>query len=1217
MDASTQTDTRLLADLVALAFGRNDAAVNSLAESDRIFVAALRTRLPSNPVEAAVGVEGPSAPTTGTGAPTCFVEKIDIDSSAVATPADIAIAAAPAPTLGATLRMSSSPSLSATPVSSAPRKKVSSPPCAPSKLTHGGVEAALAAPVTVRPKDLERPIGHRLQQFVEAATSPARDGSASTGVHEHTDGTVDNKEGDSSFPPPMRSSISIESGLVARHIQDAEERLRAPTSPTSDESFSLSSISLAATASAASTLPHSHSKSKSRRPKSLVHPRTHALKSSYPAPRKSAGAAVSQRSDSESSTRDLANHIADLAMTGRRRANSDPCLTMSMSLLDIDSVQSDAQGDDEESDDETVGDTNANTNTNDNNTDTDGATTTTTANATNVTTNTTYSRHSTSHRHHHVNYPRKGHHAASTPRPSPHHNTSKVHHHRYRVLYGSSHLYGPSVGSRLYQRSSAPVTTRQSPMPSVSDDAFQRFSQQMLAALMLPVSQRHPALRRRVSDPTLFDSVVAMRETAARQGKTTSHNEASSEHGDEYDEEEGEYTSDEEGDTGDDTDEVGELDHLRSLGSFARVRELRDALEIEGRFRRPDDEEGNEKEGREEEEEEGEEEEGEEGVAGKTKQSMKRADESDMSLQIRRRASFLSGDVGDDATADDMYIGGTEEGARSIPMGPSLRQTLKALVKILHPSEVCRMIVELADERVGSGPLSELRHCLALVASRENTENMAVFVVDVRQPKEEAETKTTAEGDEVVDGGVPTTLLAPPASLGASSGASSVVTLGVVLPISKKMDVKLLGNGTFALEYANREYIFKTSSVRSMWSTVAALRDGVSVAQRMGSGGGGAPLTDTKWLAPYQTLCQASKSKNRTSFGIDLLAFGGAIESSMAARQALAGGSAAAGEEVPEGLPPKGAVALQLREVMRSVDLDNVTSKQVRESLETHFGVRLSHFKRFIDEEMMTVLGQMDASSQIFDFLYLGSEWNASNKAELDRNGVRAVLNMAIEILEFYPDDYEYLHVNIHDEPSEDILRHLDSTYRFIKGARERQMNVFVHCKMGVSRSATAVIAFAMKEFGWSLDEALAHAKRRRAIVHPNRGFMQQLREYEGILRAARNYEVFASGGAVRLDAGAAVATAAVIALNQPGSPRIRKKTAAKKKEEKSDGGGTAVVRDESLETEKDKRGEEENAKSGGGAAAVRDESQETEKDKREEEENAKSGGGADGEEGK
>lgn len=58
---------------------------------------------------------------------------------------------------------------------------------------------------------------------------------------------------------------------------------------------------------------------------------------------------------------------------------------------------------------------------------------------------------------------------------------------------------------------------------------------------------------------------------------------------------------------------------------------------------------------------------------------------------------------------------------------------------------------------------------------------------------------------------------------------------------------------------------------------------------------------------------------------------------------------------------------------------------------------------------------------------------------------------------------------------------------------------------MGVSRSASTVIAYAMKEYGWSLEKAYNFVKQKRSITRPNPGFMRQLAEYEGILDARYN----------------------------------------------------------------------------------------------------------------
>lgn len=67
---------------------------------------------------------------------------------------------------------------------------------------------------------------------------------------------------------------------------------------------------------------------------------------------------------------------------------------------------------------------------------------------------------------------------------------------------------------------------------------------------------------------------------------------------------------------------------------------------------------------------------------------------------------------------------------------------------------------------------------------------------------------------------------------------------------------------------------------------------------------------------------------------------------------------------------------------------------------------------------------------------------------------------------------------------------------------RKSGQAVLVHCKMGVSRSASTVIAYAMKQQRWSLDEALAYVRECRSIIKPNDGFLKQLQTYSGILSA-------------------------------------------------------------------------------------------------------------------
>ncbi|XP_031645890.1 protein phosphatase Slingshot homolog 1 isoform X3 [Oncorhynchus kisutch] len=194
----------------------------------------------------------------------------------------------------------------------------------------------------------------------------------------------------------------------------------------------------------------------------------------------------------------------------------------------------------------------------------------------------------------------------------------------------------------------------------------------------------------------------------------------------------------------------------------------------------------------------------------------------------------------------------------------------------------------------------------------------------------------------------------------------------------------------------------------------------------------------------------------------------------------------------------------ELRDIMRTEDLENITSKQVRSALEARIGMDMKNYKEYIDNEMMVTMAQMDKPSKIFDYLFLGSEWNAANFEELQKNNVGYILNITREIDNFFPESFSYMNIRVYDVEATDLLSHWKDTYTFINTARQSGKAVLVHCKMGVSRSGSTVVAYAMKQQRWPLEVALSYVRDRRPIVQPNVGFMKQLHTYSGILNASQ-----------------------------------------------------------------------------------------------------------------
>lgn len=102
---------------------------------------------------------------------------------------------------------------------------------------------------------------------------------------------------------------------------------------------------------------------------------------------------------------------------------------------------------------------------------------------------------------------------------------------------------------------------------------------------------------------------------------------------------------------------------------------------------------------------------------------------------------------------------------------------------------------------------------------------------------------------------------------------------------------------------------------------------------------------------------------------------------------------------------------------------------------------------------------------------------------------------------------FDYCNVRVYDDEKTDLLKHWDNTFKYISRAKMEGSKVLVHCKMGISRSASVVIAYAMKAYNWDFGQAIKHVKEKRSCIKPNKSFVSQLETYQGILDAMKNKE--------------------------------------------------------------------------------------------------------------
>lgn len=146
----------------------------------------------------------------------------------------------------------------------------------------------------------------------------------------------------------------------------------------------------------------------------------------------------------------------------------------------------------------------------------------------------------------------------------------------------------------------------------------------------------------------------------------------------------------------------------------------------------------------------------------------------------------------------------------------------------------------------------------------------------------------------------------------------------------------------------------------------------------------------------------------------------------------------------------------------------------------------------------------LENCNEIVDNLYLGGISAAMQTQMLVDQGVRAVVccvrEMEFPSVDFHK-DLEYYRVDVEDVSREPIEWFWPEAAQFIHSHMSRDQKVFVHCRAGVSRSASTVIAYLVAYQSYSLYDAFVRARSRRPVVTPNMGFMEKLTEFEAVKR--------------------------------------------------------------------------------------------------------------------
>ena len=138
-----------------------------------------------------------------------------------------------------------------------------------------------------------------------------------------------------------------------------------------------------------------------------------------------------------------------------------------------------------------------------------------------------------------------------------------------------------------------------------------------------------------------------------------------------------------------------------------------------------------------------------------------------------------------------------------------------------------------------------------------------------------------------------------------------------------------------------------------------------------------------------------------------------------------------------------------------------------------------------------------DVHEIIKDFLWLGNSYEANNKEDLKKKGIKKVLSLWDCNGQNYKEEDEFIHkkIIIADDFNQNIIKYFGECLNFIKGDEK----VFVHCLAGSSRSASFVIAYLMWSQKKTFSEAFDYVRSMR-YISPNDGFQEQLKMFENLL---------------------------------------------------------------------------------------------------------------------
>ena len=134
---------------------------------------------------------------------------------------------------------------------------------------------------------------------------------------------------------------------------------------------------------------------------------------------------------------------------------------------------------------------------------------------------------------------------------------------------------------------------------------------------------------------------------------------------------------------------------------------------------------------------------------------------------------------------------------------------------------------------------------------------------------------------------------------------------------------------------------------------------------------------------------------------------------------------------------------------------------------------------------------------QITAHIYLGGQYNLMGLKKLKLMGITAIVSMRENSIydEAHFEGFKFLHLPTADNTPPKMEDLITGT-EFIDAEIKKDGKVYIHCRQGLGRGPSMVIAYLLK-MGTTFDDAFALVKSVRPFIHPTPKQIQRLKELE------------------------------------------------------------------------------------------------------------------------